>query len=80
MAKPYSTTGKEGRHGVIDEFSAIIGLKALGNRVKLSLNMGNKINKLTIDFRFLVQRKGPVEMSEIVKDDQIIFITCVAKD
>jgi hypothetical protein len=42
--------------------------------------MGNKINKVTIDFRFLAQWKGPAKMSEIIKDDQIIFITRVAKD
>jgi hypothetical protein len=53
MAKQNATTGQEGRHGVIDEFSAIVGLKALGNRVKLSLNMDNKVNKVTIDVRFL---------------------------
>ena len=53
MAKQNAATGQEGRHGIIDELGAIVGLKTLGDRVKLSLNMGNKINKLTIDFRFL---------------------------
>jgi hypothetical protein len=53
MAKQNATTRQEGRHGVIDEFSAIVGLKALGNGVKLSLNMGNKVNKVTIDVGFL---------------------------
>ena len=37
----------------LNEFSSIVGLKALGNRVQLSLNMGNKVNKVTIDFGFL---------------------------
>ena len=58
MAKQNATTGQEGRHGIIDELGAIVALITLGNKVKLSLNMGNKINKLTIDFRFLAQRKG----------------------
>ena len=80
MAKQNATTGQEGRHVIIDELGAIVGLKTLGTRVKLSLNMGNKINKLTIDFRFLAKQKGPAEMSEIIKDDQIIFITRVAKN
>ena len=78
MAKQNVATGQEGRHGIIDELGAIVVLKTLGNRVKLSLNMGNKINKLTIDFRFLAQRNGPAEMNEIIKDDQIIFVTHVA--
>ena len=78
MVKQNATTGQEGRHVIIDELGAIVGLKTLGNRVKLSLNMGNKINKLTIDFIFLAQRKGLAEMSEIIEDDQIIFITRVA--
>jgi hypothetical protein len=49
MAKQNVATRQEGRHGVIDELSAIVGPKALGNRVKLSLNKGNKV---TIDFGF----------------------------
>jgi len=77
MAKQNAATGQEGRHGFIDELSAIVGLKALGNRVKLSLNIGNKV---TIDFGFLAQRKSPAEMSEIIKGDQIIFVTRNAKD
>ena len=58
MAKQNAMTGQEGGHGVFYELSAIVGLKALGNRVKLSLNIGNKVNKVTIDFGFLVQCKG----------------------
>jgi len=57
MAKQNAMTG-QGGHGVFYELSAIVGLKALGNRVKLSLNIGNKVNKVTIDFGFLVQCKG----------------------
>jgi len=58
MAKQNAMTGQEGGHGVFYELSAIVGLKALGNRVKLSLNIGNKVNKVTIDFGFLAQCKG----------------------
>jgi hypothetical protein len=53
MVKQNAMTGQEGGDGVIDELSAIVSLKALGNRVKLSLNIGNKVNKVTIDFGFL---------------------------
>jgi hypothetical protein len=52
MAKQNVATRQEGRHGVIYELSAIVGPKALGNGVKLSLNKGNKVNKVTIDFGF----------------------------
>jgi hypothetical protein len=69
MVKQNVMTRQEGGDDVIDELSAIVSLKTLWNRVKLSLNIGNKVNKVTIDFGFLAQCKGPAEMSEIIKDD-----------
>ena len=60
---------------MVNKFRAIVSLKAFWYTTKLSLNVGNEINKMTINFRFLAQRKGPTLMSEIIKHDQIIFIT-----
>jgi len=54
-AKQNAATRQEARHGIINELNAIVGLKALGNKTKLSLNISNKINKMTIDFGFLMQ-------------------------
>jgi len=60
---------------MVNKFRAIVSLKAFRYTTKLSLSVGNEINKMTIYFRFLTQRKGPAIMSEIIKHDQIIFIT-----
>jgi len=79
-AKQNAMTRQEARHGVINELSAIVSLKATGNKTKLSLNISNKINKMTINFGFLMQQKGLAKMTEIIKHDQIIFITRSAKD
>jgi hypothetical protein len=54
-AKQNAATRKEARHGIINELNAIVSLEALGNKTKLSLNISNKINKMTIDFGFFMQ-------------------------
>lgn len=65
---------------MVDKLCAIISLEALGHTTKLSLGVGNKAAKMTIDFRFLTQRKGPMIMTKIINNDQIVFITQSTKD
>jgi hypothetical protein len=60
---------------MVNKFCAIISLKAFRYTTRLSLSVSNGINKMTIYFRFLTQQKGPTIMGEIIKHDQIIFIT-----
>jgi len=65
---------------LIKNLIAIVNLKALRYRTKLSPSICNEINKTTIDFEFLRQRKRPVKMTEITRHDQIIFVTQSTKD
>ena len=65
---------------MVDKLCAIVSLEALGHTTKLSLGVGNKADKMTIDFRFLTQQKGPAIMTKIFNHDQIVFITRSTKD
>jgi hypothetical protein len=38
---------------MVNKFRAIVSLKAFRYKTKLSMSVGNEINKMTIDIRFL---------------------------
>jgi len=62
-----NTTGsKESMEGIVYELSAV-GLDSFDGKAELSVDIIAKICNMCGDFRFASERKGPIEMSEIIK-------------
>jgi hypothetical protein len=59
---------------MVNKFRANVSLKAFKYTTEQK-SISNEINKMIIYFRFLTQRKELAIMGEIIKHDQIIFIT-----
>ena len=57
---------------MIHELSAVIHLNNFKRQTEFCANIVRKIDDVHINFGFLYERKSPTEMSEIVKNDQII--------
>lgn len=58
--------GKEGMHGIIDEFTTIVSLNAPYRSAKLSLNKFEEGGNMFKDLRFAFHRESPGKMTVVV--------------
>jgi hypothetical protein len=63
---------QEGGRGSVDEFRAVISLKALNGLTKLSANISNEGDNSLVDIRLASEGECPAEMGVIIQNSQII--------
>jgi hypothetical protein len=59
---------------VVYEFPAVVALNTFDDRIKLSLNIGEKPLESRGCVRFVLQGKRPSIVREIIDNNQIIFM------
>ena len=58
--------GEEGGEGIVDEFSAIVGLNSLDRKAKLCVDVGAKVDDVSGYLRFADEGERPAIMCEII--------------
>src|SRR6266542_2071956 len=66
---------QEGAGGGVIKLAPVVTLDGLDSAAELDSNIGEKIGQSVIHVRFKFEREGPQIMSEIIKKNQIVFIT-----
>jgi hypothetical protein len=73
-AEECATASQEGSSGGVDELGAVICLKTAHRKTKLCVSVSNKLNNMTMNFRFVAKWKNPTIMCIIIDHHKIIFI------
>lgn len=73
-AKVGAVTSEQCADGGVVELTAIVCLQGENGQLKLCPNVGIEIEENSKNIRFLLERKGPDIVSEIVQNNQIEFI------
>jgi hypothetical protein len=71
-AEKDDAASQEGSSGIVEELRAIICLKTA---TELCVSVSYERDNMLMNFRFMVQRKGPTIMYKIINYHKIIFIT-----
>jgi hypothetical protein len=71
---------QEGGRGSVDEFCAVISLKALNGQTKLSAYISNESDNGLVDVRLASEGECPAEMRVIIQNSQVIRETGNAED
>ena len=66
---------QEGSGGGVIKLAPVVALDGLDRAAELGSNIGEKMVQSVKGVRFKFEREGPQIMSEIIKKNQIVFIT-----
>jgi hypothetical protein len=74
-AEKDAATSQEGSSGIVKELCAIIFLKTAHMITELCVSVGDELDNMFVNIRFMMQRKSPTVMGKIIDYHKIIFVT-----